>query len=106
MTNDSIAGPLFRNAACRAGVEPSPTTAARYSAARAGVSGTPAARITELLGIQIPAPERAAEPPKVGAFSTTTADRPRAATVSAAVIPAAPQPTTTTSYVPSTGASA
>lgn len=66
-------------------------------AALAGVSGTPAARITGLLGIQIPAPERAADPPNVGAFSTTTQLRPCLAAVSAAVIPAAPAPITTTS---------
>jgi len=45
-------------------------------AALAGVSGTPAARSTGLFGIQIPAPERAADPPKVAAFSTTTQVRP------------------------------
>src|SRR4051812_2381922 len=60
--------------------------------------------MTSLLGIQIPAPERAAEPPNVGAFSTTTTLSPRLAAVSAAVIPAAPEPTTTTSYSPSSGA--
>src|SRR5690242_12126414 len=53
--------------------------------------------MTSLFGIQMPAPERAAEPPKVGAFSTTTTLRPRLARRSAAVIPAAPQPITTTS---------
>ncbi len=67
-------------------------------AAFAGVSGTPAARITSLHGAQIPAPDRAAEPPNVGAFSTTTHRKPRLAAASAAVIPAAPEPTTTTSY--------
>jgi hypothetical protein len=97
MTNEIIAGPLARNACCRSvGTSPS-TTAARYCAAFAGVSGTPAARMTELLGIQIPAPDRAADPPNVGAFSTTTTRRPRLAARSAAVIPAAPAPTTTTS---------
>src|SRR6266540_3779944 len=54
--------------------------------------------MTSLLGIQIPAPERAAEPPNVGAFSTTTTRRPRLAARSAAVMPAAPAPTMTTSY--------
>src|SRR5690242_15939489 len=45
----------------------------------------------------MPAPDRAAEPPKVGAFSTTTTLRPRFAARSAAVIPEAPAPTTMTS---------
>jgi hypothetical protein len=62
--------------------------------------------MTELFGIQMPAPERAAEPPKVAAFSTTTHVRPCLAAVSAAVIPAAPEPMTTTSYVPRRGRSA
>lgn len=101
-----MAGPLARKACCRTRGTSAPTTAARYAAAFAGVSGTPAARITSLHGIQIPAPDRAAEPPKVGAFSTTTQLSPRAAAVSAAVIPAAPEPTTTTSYVPMSGTSA
>src|SRR5690348_2567926 len=55
--------------------------------------------MTSLLGIQIPAPERAADPPNVAAFSTTSTLRPRLAAVRAAVMPAAPAPTTTTSYV-------
>jgi hypothetical protein len=55
--------------------------------------------MTSLLGIQMPAPERAAEPPNVGAFSTTTTLRPRLAARRAAVIPAAPDPMTTTSKV-------
>ncbi|GLW03265.1 hypothetical protein Slala05_68950 [Streptomyces lavendulae subsp. lavendulae] len=59
-----------------------------------------------MLGSQIPAPERAADPPKVGAFSTTRTLSPRPAAVSAAVIPEAPDPTTTTSYSPSGGPSA
>src|SRR3954447_9877792 len=62
--------------------------------------------MTALLGIQIPAPERAADPPKVGAFSSTTVLRPCLAAASAAVIPAAPEPMTTTSYVPTVGKSA
>src|SRR5512139_1207509 len=99
MTKETMAGPLARNAACRSAGTSGPTTAARYSAARAGVSGTPAARITGLLGIQTPAPERAAEPPKVGAFSMTRVVRPRLAAVRAAVMPAAPEPTTRTSTV-------
>src|SRR5690349_24017102 len=93
-----MSGPLARKAAWRAAGTVDPTTLAKYVAALAGVSGTPAARITSLQGIQIPAPDRAAEPPKVGAFSTTTTLSPRLAAVNAAVIPAAPEPTTTTSY--------
>ena len=104
MTDAIIAGPLRRKASWRAAGTSGPTTAARYCAAFAGVSGTPAASSTGLFGIQMPAPERAAEPPKVGAFSTTTTLSPRFAAVSAAVIPAAPEPTTTTSYSPSSGA--
>ncbi len=92
-----MAGPLARKAACRSAGTTVPTTAARYSAALAGVSGTPAARITALFGIQIPAPDRATEPPNVAAFSITTTDSPRLAAVSAAAIPEAPAPTTTTS---------
>lgn len=105
ITKSSIRGPLVRNAACRSAGTSGPTTAARYVAAFCGVSGTPAPRITELLGSQIPAPDRAADPPKVGAFSTTRTLSPRLAAVSAAVIPAAPEPTTTTSYSPSGGPS-
>ena len=97
ITKSIIDGPLLRNAACRSAGTTEPTTAARYSAASAGVSGTPAARITELFGIQIPDPDRAAEPPNTAAFSITSTDRPRLAAVSAAVIPDAPAPTTTTS---------
>ncbi len=97
MTKESIAGPWARKARCRSTGTSGPTTAARYSAAFAGVSGTPAARTTELFGIQIPAPDRAADPPKVGAFSTTTQLRPCLAAVRAAVMPAAPEPMTTTS---------
>src|SRR2546423_12056907 len=96
-TNEIIRGPLARNALGRAAGTSGPTTAARYWAASAGVSGTPAARITGLFGIQTPAPLRAAEPPKVGAFSTTIVRRPRLAAVRAAVMPEAPAPTTTTS---------
>src|SRR5690242_19493619 len=96
-TNEIIAGPLPRNAACRPAGTPEPTTAARYDAALDGESGTPAARSTSLLGIQMPAPDLAAEPPKTGAFSTTRVLRPRLAAASAAVMPAAPAPTTTTS---------
>jgi hypothetical protein len=70
---------------------------ARYAAALAGVSWTPARSSTSLPGIQTPPPERAVEPPKRGAFSTTSAESPRSAAVSAAVSPAAPVPTTTTS---------
>jgi hypothetical protein len=98
ITNESMAGPAVRNACCRSTGTVFPTTRARYAAALAGVSGTPAARMTSLFGIQIPAPERAADPPNVGAFSTTSVRRPRLAALSAAVMPAAPAPTTTTSY--------
>src|SRR4051812_31799252 len=98
MTNEIILGPLVRNAACLSAGTPGPTTLARYWAALAGVSGTPALRITSLFGIQMPAPERAAEPPNLAAFSTTRTVIPRLAAVSAATIPAAPDPTTTTSY--------
>ncbi len=51
--------------------------------------------------VRDPAAQRAADPPNVGAFSTTTQLSPCFAAVSAAVIPAAPEPITTTSYVPS-----
>ena len=97
ITKSSIVGPLARNAACFAAVDPPLATAARYSAASAGVSGTPAARTTELLGIQTPEPDRASDPPNTLAFSSTTTDSPSLTAVSAAVIPAAPAPTTTTS---------
>jgi hypothetical protein len=50
-----------------------------------------------LFGIQTPPPERAVEPPKRGAFSIRTVRSPWCAAVSAAVIPAAPLPTTITS---------
>jgi hypothetical protein len=70
----------------------------RGTAACCGVSGTPALRTTWLHGIQMPAPDRAAEPPNVGALSTITHCRSHLAAVSAAVIPAAPGLTTTTSY--------
>ena len=59
--------------------------------------GTPAARSTALPGAQIPPPERAVEPPNDPVFSSTTTLSPRCAAVSAAVIPAAPLPATTTS---------
>ena len=48
-------------------------------------------------GTQIPPPDRAVEPPNVPAFSITSTLRPWCAAVSAAVRPAAPLPTTTTS---------
>jgi hypothetical protein len=95
--NEIMAGPLARYAASRAAGTSSPTTADRYVEASAGVSWTPAARITSLLGTQMPAPERAAEPPKTAAFSMTTVRSPRLAAVNAPAIPAAPAPTTTTS---------
>jgi len=57
----------------------------------------PAARRTVLPGAQIPPPERAVDPPKYPVFSMTSTLRPRCAAVSAAVIPAAPLPATTTS---------
>ena len=70
----------------------------RYLRAASGVSSvTPDACSASLLGIHTPPPERAVEPPKRAAFSTTTALNPLRAAVSAAVIPAAPLPTTTTS---------
>src|SRR5262245_36466535 len=97
MTNEIMDGPLVRNACCLAVGTSEPTTAAQYSAALVGVSGTPAARMTSLLGIQMPAPERAAEPPNVGAFSTTRTLSPRLARRRAEVMPAAPQPMTTAS---------
>src|SRR5487761_790726 len=62
-----------------------------------GVSRTPELRSTALPGAQIPPPERAVEPPYSSAFSSTMAVRPSCAAVSAAVIPAAPLPTTTMS---------
>ena len=54
-------------------------------------------RSTALPGAQIPPPERAVDPPKDPAFSMTRALSPKCAAVSAAVIPAAPLPATTTS---------
>ena len=62
-----------------------------------GVVADAGFRSTSLPGIQIPPPERAVEPPNVFSFSTTTALCPWATTVKAAVMPAAPLPTTTTS---------
>src|SRR6266851_3245300 len=97
MTKSIMDGPLLRKAAWRLAGTTLPTTAARYSVALAAVSGTPAARMTLLLGIQMPDPDLAREPPKTAAFSTTTTDRPRLAAVRAAVMPAAPAPITTTS---------
>ncbi len=76
--------------------------ACRYVRAASAVSSTPSLRSTRLFGIQTPPPERAVEPPKCAAFSMTTARRPCRAAVRAAVMPAAPLPTTTTSYSSST----
>ncbi|SKX84024.1 Uncharacterised protein [Mycobacteroides abscessus subsp. abscessus] len=61
------------------------------------MSSTPSRLSTELLGIQTPPPERDVEPPQYGDFSMITVVRPCAAAVIAALSPAAPAPTTTTS---------
>src|SRR5262245_14898645 len=90
-----MAGPCRRNASWFSAGESRPATWARDVSAASGESRTPAAGRPDVAWIHRPA--RTVEPPNVAAFSTTRTRRPRWAAVSAAVIPAAPLPTTTTS---------
>jgi hypothetical protein len=55
--------------------------------------------VTWFPGIQTPPPDRAVEPPHWAAFSTMTTDRPCSLAVIAVDMPAAPEPTTTTSKI-------
>jgi len=61
----------------------------------------PRARMSELSGIHIPAPDLYAVPPPSAAASSITTEAPCSASVIAVTWPAAPAPTTTTSNVSS-----
>jgi hypothetical protein len=63
-----------------------------------GASWIPNACASDVPGIQSQPPERAVVPPKRGSFSTINTSRPRCRAVTAAAIPAAPDPTTSTSH--------
>ena len=69
----------------------------RYSSPRSAESSTPACSASWLPGIQMPAPDQAVVPPTWSAFSKTATGAPSTAAASAAVSPAAPEPSTTTS---------
>jgi hypothetical protein len=62
-----------------------------------GVSVTPWRAAIGLAGIQTIAPDIAVVPPKPSPFSNSATEAPSTAAVSAAVHPAAPDPSTTTS---------
>ena len=96
-SHSTISGPFSRYASISAGSALGPITSRTYRRATARLSFTPAARAWGLSGTQMPPPETDVVPPKCDPFSSTSTFAPDAAARTAAVIPAAPDPTTTTS---------
>src|SRR3984957_16250421 len=89
-----MTGPEARYADKRLSDAPSRSIPARYVLAAATESGAPAFSLWLLPGIQTDPAEVAVVPPTMSDFSQRTAFSPSSAPTSAAVMPAAPAPTT------------